>query len=180
MQVDPLAIAIVSALIGAGASIAATVVTLIWTSRSERARHDREWESQRVSDRRGVYGRFLQTATLWREACADLPDDDYSKDAWNRYWRRRIPALEAAIELSLIAPPEVVEAASEAMDELLDISWDYDVNGEDFIKAALWNKIRFIDDELEKVTAAGRTEFGAGAPAPNPRRWTKQRPPDKQ
>lgn len=144
----------------------------------ESERHERDWEFERSADRRKVYGRFLQAVALWREAGADLEGDPEQED-WDRYWSARVPSVEAATELSLIAPDTVVESASEAMDELLDISWDYDVNGPDFLKAALWNKIAYIDSEIEKVYVAARAEFGEGAPIPRPRRWARKEKPAK-
>lgn len=175
-DVDPLLVAVVSALLGASASLGATLVTLVWTRHLDQERHEREWDVARSADRRMVYGRFLRAVALWREAAADL-EGKPGRAEWDRYWQARIPALEAATELSLVAPPSVVESTSEAMDELLDISWDYDVNGSAFVQAALWNKIRFIDSEVEKVYTAARAEFQEGAPLPRPRRWTRKQKP---
>lgn len=174
--VDPLFVALVSALVGAGSSLGGIALTLWWTRRLEADRHEHDWVSERSTDRRKVYGRFLESVELWREACADLEGEPDEKD-WDRYWAARVPALQAASELSLIAPASVVECASEAMDELLDISWDYNVTGPEFLKAALWNKIAFIDSEIEKVFVAARAEFGEGPPIPRSNRWARRQTP---
>ncbi|HVA87439.1 MAG TPA: hypothetical protein VNF73_14130 [Candidatus Saccharimonadales bacterium] len=155
-------------------AVVGALASVVVTAFAEARRRQSERDLRASSDRRTVYGRFLQAATLWRESAADLEGDPEPAD-WEKYWAARTPTLEAAIELSLIAAKPIAEAAGNAMDELLDVSWDYEVNGPDFLKAALWNKIKYIDSELAVVEKAARAEFAP--PLPRPRRWARKRKP---
>lgn len=154
--------AVLGALVGAGATLAATWFTLRKSSQDEQRRWERERESRDREARRPVYAAVLRTMTVWREACVELIGVETSEDEqWAAYWSARQDCLEAGTELELLAPAEVMSPAFEAVEVLLDLSWDFDNNGPEFASSkSVWGRLGVVDKYMEEFRDLARAEFG--------------------
>ena len=69
---DPAAVAILAALVGAGSSIAATALTMWWSGRHDAARQSREEAASLRAEKRVAYRDPIQTLDAWREVTVEI------------------------------------------------------------------------------------------------------------
>ena len=122
---DPAVIAIVAALIGAGTSIVATALTMAWTGRHETERQTREEAASLRAEKRGAYRDLIQALDAWREATVEIADGDRKKRDWEWYWECRDACMKAGATVQLVGTDDMLEAAGEAMEVLLDVAWRF-------------------------------------------------------
>lgn len=169
--IDPSIAPILGAIVGAAAALIGTFVTLVVTRWLDDRRWARMREHQDTVDRRAAYAKMRRTLDVWREAAVDLEGKPTKKD-WDSYWAARRDALEAVAELVMIGSPLAVQAVSEALDQLLDLWWDYEVNGPYMVEsAALWPRMKYIDSRIDAFSDLARAEFGLEPAEEDPRAW---------
>jgi hypothetical protein len=162
---------ILAALVGAGAALIGTFVTLVVT----RWLDDRRWtlmrEQQETIERRQAYAKMKRTLDVWREAAVDLEGKPTKKD-WEAYWVARQEAMQAAADLEMIGSPLALQAVGEALDQLLDLWWDYEVNGPEFVQSGpLWARMAYIDSRIDAFRDLARAEFGLEPEVEDSRVW---------
>lgn len=151
---------ILAALVGAGAALIGTFVTLVVTRWLDDRRWTRMREQQETIERRQAYAKMKRTLDVWREAAVDLEGKPTKKD-WDAYWVARQEAMRAAAELEMIGSPLALQAVGEALDQLLDLWWDYEVNGPEFVQSGpLWARMAYIDSRVDAFRDLARAEFG--------------------
>ena len=127
---DPAVVAILAALIGAGSSIAATALTMWWTGRHESERLTREEAAVLRAEKRSAYRDLIQALNAWREACVEIADGDRKRRDWDYYWKCREDTMRAGATLQLVGTDDMLDAAGEAMEVLLDVSWKFQTHTE--------------------------------------------------
>jgi hypothetical protein len=145
--VDPALVAIVAALIGAGSSIAATALTMAWTGRHETERQTREEAAALRAEKRGVYRDLIQALDAWREATVEIADGDRKKRDWDWYWQCREACMKAGATVQLVGTDDMLEAAGEAMETLLDVAWRFHTH-----TALAYGAEPPTSDEISKTT----------------------------
>jgi hypothetical protein len=116
---DPAAVAILAALVGAGSSIAATALTMWWSGRHDAARQSREEAASLLAEKRVAYRDLIQTLDAWREVTVEIADGERKRRDWDAYWEAREACMKAGASLQLVGTDDMIEAASEAMEFLL-------------------------------------------------------------
>jgi hypothetical protein len=163
--------AIVAAAVGATAALAATFLTLAVTRWLDDRRWVREREHRETTERRAAYAKMSRTVAVWREATVDLIGKPSKKD-WDAYWAARRDALEAAHELLMIGTTLAINTIDEALDQLLDVWWDYENNGPWAVESGpLWSRMGYIDARLKAFNDLARAEFGLEPAVEDPRVW---------
>lgn len=167
---DPAAVALLAALIGAGSSIVATVVTMAWTGRHDEQRQTREEAAALRAEKRSAYRDFIQALDAWREATAEIADGDRKKRDWEFYWECRETALKAGASLQLVGTDDMIEAASEAMELLMDPAWKAQTHtalafgdhppGPAEITRSVWHYITVADREINTLLKLMRVDLG--------------------
>ncbi len=171
MPADASTATIIAASVGAIAALLATAVTLGVTRWLDDRRWVRERQHREVIERRAAYGRMRRTLVVWREATVDLIGKPKKQD-WDAYWAARGNAMEAGAELEMIGSALAVETVSEALDELLDVWWDYENNGPWAVESGpLWSRMTYIDARLDAFRDLARAEFNLEPAVEDRRRW---------
>jgi hypothetical protein len=83
---DPAAVAILAAMIGAGSSIAATALTMWWTGRHDTERQSREEAASLRAEKRAAYRDLIQALDAWREVTVEIADGERKRRDWEPYW----------------------------------------------------------------------------------------------
>jgi hypothetical protein len=162
---------IIAATVGAGAALIATFITLAVTRWLDDRRWVREREHRDLVDSRAAYAKMRRTGVAWREATVDLIGKPTTKE-WEVYWAARQDAMEAAAELEMIGSPLALETISEALEQLLDVWWDYENNGPWAVESGpLWSRMRYVDARLDAFRDLARAEFGLEPEVEDPRSW---------
>jgi hypothetical protein len=168
---DPSIAIIIGAAVGALAALVGTFVTLLVTRWLDDRRWRREREHREVVERRAAYAKMRRTLVVWREATVDLIGRPKKED-WDRYWAAREDAMEAGAELEMIGSALAIETVSEALDQLLDVWWDYENNGPWAVESGpLWSRMAYIDARLDAFRDLARAEFGLEPATEDPRMW---------
>jgi hypothetical protein len=162
---------IVASLVGAGAALLATFVTLVVTRWLDDRRWVREREHRELTARRAAYAKMSRTAAVWREAAVDLMGKPKKRD-WEAYWVARDDAMQAGAELELIGSALAIETMGEALEQLLDLWWDYEVNGPSIFESGpLWSRMGYVDRRLDAFRDLARAEFDLEPAREDPRGW---------
>jgi hypothetical protein len=162
---------VIAAAVGATAALIATFVTLVVTRWLDDRRWARMREHRETVERRLAYAKMRRTMLVWREATVDLEGKPTKKD-WEAYWAARQGAMEAGAELEMIGSPLAIQAVSEALDQLLDVWWDYENNGPWAVESGpLWTRMKYVDSRLDAFRDLGRAEFGLEVAIEDPRGW---------
>lgn len=167
---DPALVAILAALIGAGSSIAATALTMWWTGRQETDHQSREEAAALRAEKRAAYRDLLQTLDYWREVTVEIADGERKKKDWDYYWEAREACMKAGATLQLVGTDEMIEAAGNAMQFLLDVSWKFQTHtalafgdhppGPAEIQRSVWNHITAADREQTTLLDLMRVDLG--------------------
>jgi hypothetical protein len=188
---DPAAVALLAALIGAGSSIAATALTMWWTGRHESERQTREEAAALRAEKRAAYRDLMVALDAWREACVEIADGDRKKRDWDDYWQCRGDTTKAGGTLQLVGTDDMIDAAGEAMEAFLDVSWKFQTHtalafgdhppGPAEISHSVWGHIGAADREEAKLLDLMRVDLGFSPltrerPTP-PKASTKPEPP---
>lgn len=108
---------------------------------------------------------------VWREATVEL-EGEPTPEQWRAYWAARDGAMQAGAELEMIGTPLALEVVDEALDELLDVSWDYEHNGPWATETGpLWKRMEFIDARIAAFRDLARAEFNLDPAVEDPRGW---------
>ena len=174
--IDSSTATILGAAVGAVAALIATFVTLAVTRWLDDRRWVREREHREVVERRAAYAKMRRTLIVWREATVDLIGKPKKAD-WEKYWAARHDAMEAGADLELIGSALAIDSVGEALEELLDVWWDYENNGPWAVESGpLWSRMRYIDARLDAFRDLARAEFDLEPASDDPRRWLE--PPE--
>lgn len=175
---DPAAVAILAALIGAGSSIAATALTMWWSGQHETARLAREEAASLRVEKRAAYRDLIQTLTAWREVTVEIADGERKRREWDAYWEAREATMKSGASLQLFGTDDMIDAASEAMALLLDVSWKFQTHtalafgdhppSPAEISRSVWHHIEVADREEARLLNLMRIDLGS-APLTRPR-----------
>ncbi len=169
--IDPSIATVIGAAVGATAALIATFVTLVVTRWLDDRRWARMREHRETVERRLAYAKMRRTMLVWRDATIDLIGKPTKKD-WDRYWAAQQGAMEAGAELEMIGSTLAIQTVSEALDQLLDVSWDYENNGPWAVESGpLWTRMTYIDSRLDAFRDLARAEFGLDPAIEDPRAW---------
>ena len=167
---DPAAVVILAALIGAGSSIAATALTMWWTARQAETHQAREEGRELRAEKRVAYRDLVQALNAWREATVEIADGERRKKDWDAYWEAREDSMRAGAALELVGSDDMIDAASEAMETLLDISWKYQTHTElafpgytptpEEITKTTWIHVGVADREAARLVDLMRLDLG--------------------
>lgn len=162
---------IIASFVGASAALVATFVTLVVTRWLDDRRWVREREHRELTARRAAYAKMTRTAAVWREAAVDLMGKPKKRD-WEAYWAARDEAMQAGAELELIGSALAIETMGEALEQLLDLWWDYEVNGPYMVESGpLWSRMGYVDQRLDAFRDLARAEFDLEPAHEDTRRW---------
>ena len=162
-------VALLAALMGAGSSIAATLVTMAWTARHDEKRQAREEAAALRAEKRSAYRDLIQAIDAWREATGEIADGDRRKKAWDYYWQCRDEVMKAGATLQLVGTDDMIGAASEAMEMLLDVCWKYQTHtalafgdhppGPAETSRNIWHYITVADHEITSLLDLMRVDL---------------------
>lgn len=171
MNFDETSALIIASLVGAIAALLATFVTLVVTRWLDDRRWVREREHRELTARRAAYAKMSRTAAVWREAAVDLMGKPRKRD-WEAYWAARDEAMQAGAELELIGSALAIETMGEALEQLLDLWWDYEVNGPYTVESGpLWSRMSYVDRRLNAFRDLARAEFDLEPAGEDSRGW---------
>jgi hypothetical protein len=164
---------LLAALIAAGASLAATALTMWWTGRHDAARQSREDAATLRAEKRVAYRDLVIALNRWREATVDVAEGGLRKKDWDAYWEARDASLTAGASLQLVGSEDMVDATSEAMEMLLDCSWKFLTHTElafgdnpptvEQAAEAIWHRVTVADREMDTLLDLMRADLGTPA-----------------
>lgn len=170
---DPAAVALLAALIGAGASIAATALTMWWSGRHDAKRQELEEAATLRAEKRMAYADLIRALHVWREATAELADGDRKKRDWESFWAAREKCMKAGATLQLVGTYDMIDTASEVMEALLDVGWKFQTHtalafgdhppDDDQISQSIWAHIGVADREEATLLDLMRVDLGFAA-----------------
>ena len=80
--------------------------------------------------------------------------------------------MQAGAELELIGSALAIETTGEALEQLLDLWWDYEVNGPYMVESGpLWSRMGYVDQRLDAFRDLARAEFDLEPAHEDTRRW---------
>lgn len=161
---------VVSVVIGAAVSLAGVAMTMWWTGRHDKAKDARIESAALRAEKRTAYASFVEALDAFREATLEVGEGERRKRDWAVYWEAHEGVLRSGAVLQLIAPEEMLEAASEAIDLLMDVGWKFNTHtalafGDNVpddlqVTQAVWNHIAVADREMTKLIDLMRIDLG--------------------
>jgi hypothetical protein len=189
---DPAAVAILAALVGAGSSIAATALTMWWSGRHDATRQSREEAASLRAEKRIAYRDLIQALDAWREVTVEIADGERKRRDWDAYWEAREACMKSGASLQLVGTDDMIEAAGEAMEFLLDVSWKFQTHtalafgdhppSPAEISHSVWVHIEAADREEATLLDLMRVDLGFAPltrPRPTPPSATQRTDPPK-
>lgn len=179
MTADPLFLAGVAALaailaagIGAATSIVSTRMTLRWTARHDIERLGREEAARVRSEKRTAFAEVVASLDAHRDATATVAEADRSEDRdWARYLGAQQQTVRTGALLKIVGSDEMLEAAGEASQSLMDVGWEYLTHAElhhgpveppiSRVKSDMWNHVNVADREIDRLVTLMRADLGA-------------------
>jgi hypothetical protein len=166
------AAAILAAGIGAAASIISTRITLKWTARHDIERLVREEAARVRSEKRTAYAEVVASLDAHRDATATVAEANSPEDRdWERYLAAERNTVRTGALLKIVGSDEMLDAAEEASEALMDVGWEYLTQAElhhgpverpiGQVKSDMWNHVNVADREIDRLVALMRADLGA-------------------